>query len=159
MVKGSLHPETLIGSELPRYERHEAASGFVPYRQSDNFRAPRSSAGAFSLRPFWSRKQTPPPVVADEGAEGDWFQQSRETVFTVEDRIYDDVLSGEPMLGANPFTLVKRLWLNLKGTPRFSCNGLSGLTHSVPQGRGVIGARILTRCPVRGSSRAIDNPL
>src|SRR5918995_4555241 len=40
-----------------------------------------------------------------------------------------------------------------------SCDGFSRLTHSVLQERGVTGAWILTRCPVRGSSRAIANPL
>jgi hypothetical protein len=52
--------------------------------------------------------------VANEGVEGESLQQSRETVFTVENRIYGDPLSGEPMMGANPFTFIKRLWRSPK---------------------------------------------
>jgi hypothetical protein len=65
-------------------------------------------AGAFSLIRPAAHRETPPSVVANEGVEGESLQQSRETVFTVEDRIYGAMLSGYALMEAHPFT-----WVNV----------------------------------------------
>jgi hypothetical protein len=73
-------------------------------------------AGAFSLIRPAAHRETPPSVVANEGVEGESLQQSRETVFTVEDRTYGDPLSGESMVGAYPFASVN-IRADLSGSP------------------------------------------